>query len=122
MLQNEYLDECIKELRASGKRNPEYSELLLRSYLENQDLQIPKLTIFTVGFGEDIEEFTNLKNMLIKANIKEFILVDTSTALLRGLHTLDSIGLKIKGVEVTKKYKKWDEVWEDIQGLKIVIE
>lgn len=63
MYKNEYLEECLK--------NEKGNKHLLRGYIYTQNNEYNELVIDNLGFiSNNIDELKELKNELIKANIK----------------------------------------------------
>lgn len=110
MYKNEYLEECLKENKGSHYLNRSYNETMLNKFND--------LIIEDLGFiYEDGNNLRKFKNELVNAKIKEFILTDNSTALMKILHVLDSVNVKIKGVKKVEYICIWTNKKEYKKGL-----
>lgn len=109
MFKNKYLENCVKENKGTYYANNAY-----RFTINNN---CDKLVVSDLGFihnhKEKLEDF---KKELIKANITEFILAEGSSALMKIIHKLDSVNIKIIGVEEVLCVNKWKEE-KVVQGL-----
>lgn len=113
MYRNEYLDKCLKENKGSG--------FLVRGYNYTIENELEKLTINDLGFINNNENKLNeFRYELNKANIKEFILTDSSSGLVGILYALDSVGIKTSGI-CTSNHIDWTNRLKNIQGLKMMI-
>jgi hypothetical protein len=114
MNNNEYLENCLAESKGSN--------YLLRVYMTTQDKEYNQLVVNDLGFiynnKEDLQLF---KDELIKADIKEFILTESSSVLMNILHSLDSVNIKIKSVTkisyLEYSFKERKEVEKYVDGL-----
>lgn len=115
MYKNEHIEKCMQENRGS--------KYLIRGYIHTQDKQYNELAINDLGFicnkQDELEEF---KSELIKANINEFILTESSSGLMSNLHALNAIGIKIKEVKSVMYIDKWNNKECFVEGLKMVVE
>ena len=79
--------------------------------------------IYTNENKPKLEDFAK---QLHDAKVTEFILIDQSTALMKVLHSFNSVGLQLEGVTVVQKEEfSWTEgkdVIVDVQGLLIRVE
>ncbi|WP_291566848.1 MULTISPECIES: hypothetical protein [unclassified Clostridium] len=115
MYRNEYLENCLEENQGSY--------YLLRGYIHTQERKYNTLVINDLVFiGNKPEEFKRFKDELIKANIKEFVLTESSSGLMANIHALDSVDIKIKEVIKVNYINKWDREKIFIEGLKMVVE
>lgn len=114
MYKNEYLDKCLKE--------KEGSFYLLRGYGETLNNKYPKLVIDDLAFIYDKpERLKEFKNELEKAEIKEFVLAERSTGLIKILHALDFVGITIDGIATIKYIDKYVDEEEELQGLRMIV-
>ncbi|MBD5589114.1 hypothetical protein [Clostridium botulinum] len=114
MYKNEYLEECLK--------NEKGSYYLLAGYKHTKDYNFNELVIDDLGFiYNKPKKIKELKEDLVKANIKNFILTTSSSALMNYLHGLDSVNIKIKGVSKVKYIDKWDKKECFKEGLEMIV-
>lgn len=112
MFKNEYLEECL--IKGKG------SHYVLTNYRYTQDNNFlnDKLVIEDLGFIYDDENaIISFKKTLMKANIKEFILTEASTALIKDIHALNHVNIKFKDVAYTTKINIWNKKEELKMGL-----
>ncbi|EQC1535475.1 hypothetical protein ACY1J9_001306 [Clostridium botulinum] len=115
MYKNEYLEECLK--------NEKGNYYLLTGYRYTKEYQFKTLIIDDLGFIYDKpEKLKELKEELLKANIKSFVLTASGSALMNHLHGLDSVNIKIKGVRKASYIDKWDEEECFKEGLEMMVE
>lgn len=117
MYVNTYLEECRNEEKGS--------HYVLRAYLYTQNNNFDTLVINDLGFIDNYaDELNLLKETLIKADIKEFILTQSSSGLMDVLHALDSVGIVLKGVTTIKHIDtlRVRPKEETIKGLQLVVE
>lgn len=111
MYRNEYLENCLEENQGSY--------YLLRGYIHTQERKYDRLVINDLVFiGNKPKELEKFKNELVKANIKEFVLTESSSGLMANVHALDSVDIKIKDVTEVNYINKWDKEKIFIEGLK----
>jgi DNA-binding transcriptional regulator YhcF (GntR family) len=119
MYNNEYLEKCLEENKGSG--------YLLRAYMNTVDKEYRELVVNDLGFiYNSKDELELFKDELIKADIKEFVLTETSTALMNVLHAFDSVGIKFKEVTKVSRMEYSYSLREDIEvfteGLRMIVE
>lgn len=115
MYKNEYLEKAIE--------NAKGNEYLLRGYIHTQNNKYNELVIDDLGFIYDKpENLKELKEDLVKANIKSFVLTASSSALMNYLHGLDSINIKIKDVKKVPYVDKWEKEECFKKGLEMIVE
>ncbi|WP_297419688.1 hypothetical protein [Clostridium sp.] len=114
MLKNEYLETCIKEEKGS--------HYLIRGYHRTiEDNKANIIVIDDLGFiYNHIEELELFKSELIKAEIKEFVFVNSSSGLMDTIHALSSVNIKIvEAIEIeyidTIGYKRTEK------GIKFIV-
>lgn len=102
MFKNKYIENCIKENKGIYYLNNSYRFTVNNhcDYLIVDDLG------FICNNSKDLNYF---KSELQKANIKEFILAETSSGLMNTLHALNSVGIIIKGTQEVVYVNKWKE-------------
>ncbi|MCD3217362.1 hypothetical protein G8S55_08885 [Clostridium botulinum C] len=98
MFKNKYIENCIKENKGIYYLN--------NSYRFTVNNHCDYLIVDDLGFSKDLNFF---KSELQKANIKEFILTETSSGLMNTLHALNSVGIIIKGTQEVVYVNKWKE-------------
>ncbi|GAA0082903.1 hypothetical protein [Clostridium sp. CTA-6] len=114
MYKNEYLEECLK--------NEKGSYYLLAGYRYTKDYNFNKLVIDDLGFiYNKPEKLKELKEELVKANIKSFVLTASSSALMNYLHGLDSVNIKLKEVEKVSYIDKWEKEECFKEGLEMIV-
>ena len=114
MYRNKYLVECLKNEKGNG--------YVLRGYIYTQSNEQNELVIDNLGFiGNNIEELKEFKDELIKANIKEFVLTESSSGLMSNLHGLNEVDIKIKDVVKVSYIDKWDKEECFKEGLKMIV-
>lgn len=115
MYKNEYLEKCLEKKRGNG--------YLLRGYIHTQNKEYDEFVINDLGFmynkPEELEEF---KSELINANIKEFVLTESSSALMSEIHAFDKIGIRITGIAKVKYINKWHKKECFIEGLRMIVQ
>lgn len=75
-----------------------------------------------MGFiSNNINELKGLKNELIKANIKEFVLTESSSGLMNDLHGLNEVNIKVKEVKKVSCIDKWNKEECFKEGLKMIV-
>ncbi|EQB4341596.1 TPA: hypothetical protein ACXDAZ_002673 [Clostridium botulinum] len=114
MYRNEYLEACLNK--------NEGSKYLLAGYRYTKDYNFNKLIIDDFSFINDRpKELKEFKEELLKANIKEFVLIEKNTGLISHLHALDNVNINIKGVEKVSYIDKWDKEECFKEGLEMII-
>ncbi|WP_125154500.1 hypothetical protein [Clostridium rectalis] len=114
MYKNEYLEKGIE--------NAKGNEYLLRGYIHTQNNKYNELVINDLGFiSNNIDELKNFKDELVKANIKKFILTESSSGLMSNLHWLDKVSIKIKGVKKVSYIDKWEKEECFKEGLEMIV-
>ncbi|NFH40743.1 hypothetical protein [Clostridium sporogenes] len=114
MYKNEYLEKCLK--------NEKGSYYLLAGYRYTKDYNFNKLVIDDLGFiYNKPEKLKELKEELVKANIKSFVLTASSSALMNYLHGLDSVNIKLKEVEKVSYIDKWEKEECFKEGLEMIV-
>lgn len=121
-------EDLVKEFEIA-ERESNTSFDLLRMLKSTVARKYTKLTleessfIYTEDNKPRLEDFAK---QLKEADIKEFVLTDSSTGLMNTLYAFDSVGLKLKSVTVTEREEfDWstkENVLVGIKGLLISVE
>lgn len=83
---NEYFNSLIREYTDKGKAPESHGmNRAIRAYLNTNDLKVNELLVDDMPFMQDIDDFMGT---IEAAGIHEFLLCDTSTALMEYLHYL----------------------------------
>lgn len=92
---NEYFNSLIREYTDKGKAPKSHGmNRAIRAYLNTNDLKVNELLVDDMPFMQDIDDFMGT---IEAAGIHEFLLCDTSTALMEYLHYLMAHGWEIAG-------------------------
>jgi hypothetical protein len=114
MYKNEYLEECLK--------NNQGSWYILQGYNNTKNNKYNELVIEDLGFiYSKPEELQLFKNEMIKAEVKEFVITETSTALMKILHTLSTVGIDIKEIAEVKYIDIWTQKEQTKQGIRVIV-
>lgn len=100
MYKNEYLESCLEK--------QEGNVYILKAYSITKRKGFNNLVIEKLEFIYDNKEkLQAFQDELTNAGIKEFILTESSSGLMRILHALNSVNIKIEGVKELKYINQW---------------
>lgn len=96
---------------------------LRNAYIGTAEKQASMFTVDDLTFAYDyIDDLKEFRNVLIQANIDEFILTTKSTGLMESLFALESIGCKMVGLDYVTIIDMWEENEIKIQGIKFKVQ
>jgi hypothetical protein len=116
MYKNDYLENYIN--------NNKSSKYLVKGYDYTVQNKFDILVIKELGFiysEEGKHDLMEFKDELIKANIKEFLLIEKSSDLMDILHVLNFVNIKIVNLVKIDYRDKWEDM-HTIKGIKMEVE
>ena len=124
MFKNDYLENQKVQLNNKMLKEEDYSVYLLQAYYRTRKNNCPDLYINNLSFiysEDNKKDLLKFRKELKNASIEEFVLSETSSALMDIIHALDRVCIKVIGVYTYEYVNEWNDK-EIIKGLRMRVE